>query len=100
MCHRSCRRRSGSTRLVRGRKTDATDAHSVALAGTRMTGLRPLVADADLDVLRLLADRRRSLGEEHTRKVSQAPLAPAFVNGSDLVVHLSKNRKRNNEPQV
>jgi hypothetical protein len=25
-----------------GRKTDATDAHSVALAATRMTGLRPL----------------------------------------------------------
>jgi hypothetical protein len=30
-----------------GRKTDATDAHSVALAGTRMAGLRPknLVTD-------------------------------------------------------
>jgi len=28
-----------------GRKTDATDAHSVALVGTRMTGLRPVVDD-------------------------------------------------------
>jgi transposase len=54
-----------------GRKTDATDAHSIALAGTRAAGLRPLVADADLEVLRLLADRRRQIGEEHTRKVSQ-----------------------------
>jgi transposase len=36
-----------------------------------VAGLRPVVGDADLDVLRLLADRRRSLGEEHTRKVSQ-----------------------------
>ena len=54
-----------------GRKTDATDAHSIALVGVRMAGLRPVVADADLDVLRLLADRRRQLGEEHTRKVSQ-----------------------------
>jgi len=54
-----------------GRKTDATDAHSIALAGTRAAGLRPLVADADLEVLRMLADRRRQLGEEHTRKVSQ-----------------------------
>jgi transposase len=54
-----------------GRKTDATDAHSIALAGTRVAGLRPVVADADLDVLRLLADRRRQLGEEHTRKVCQ-----------------------------
>ena len=54
-----------------GRKTDATDAHSIALVGTRMAGLRPVVADEDLEVLRLLADRRRSLGDEHTRKTSQ-----------------------------
>ncbi|WP_223163573.1 IS110 family transposase [Nocardioides humilatus] len=54
-----------------GRKTDATDAHSIALVGTRMTGLRPVANDQDLAVLRLLVDRRRSLGEEHTRKVSQ-----------------------------
>ena len=54
-----------------GRKTDATDAHSVALVGTRMTGLRPVINDEQLEVLRLLVDRRRSLGEEHTRKVSQ-----------------------------
>ncbi|MGN6753586.1 MAG: IS110 family transposase [Intrasporangium sp.] len=54
-----------------GRKTDATDAHSVALVGSRMAGLRPVVSDAQLEVLRLLADRRRSIGEEHTRKVGQ-----------------------------
>ena len=54
-----------------GRKTDATDAHSVALVGTRMAGLRPVVTDDQLEVLQLLVDRRRSMGEEHTRKVSQ-----------------------------
>jgi transposase len=54
-----------------GRKTDATDAHSVALIGTRMAGLRPVVDDQQLTILRLLADRRRSLGEDHTRIVSQ-----------------------------
>jgi transposase len=54
-----------------GRKTDATDAHSVALVGTRMSGLRPVVNDEQLAVLRLLVDRRRSLGDEHTRKTSQ-----------------------------
>jgi transposase len=54
-----------------GRKTDATDAHSIALVGVRTAGLRPVVADADLEVLRLLVDRRRQIGEEHTRKVSQ-----------------------------
>src|SRR6187402_2402265 len=54
-----------------GRKTDATDAHSVALVGTRMSGLRPVVDDQQLAVLRILVDRRRSLGEDHTRMISQ-----------------------------
>lgn len=49
-----------------GRKTDATDAHSIALVGTRMSGLRPVVNDEQLAVLRPLVDRRRSLGDEHT----------------------------------
>ena len=54
-----------------GRKTDVTDAHSVALAGTRMSGLRVVTDDQQLAVLRILADRRRSLGEDHTRMISQ-----------------------------
>ena len=54
-----------------GRKTDATDAHSVALVGTRMAGLRPVINDEQLAVLRILVDRRRALGEDHTRMVSQ-----------------------------
>ncbi len=54
-----------------GRKTDATDAHSVALVGTRMAGLRPVVDDQQLAVLRVLADRRWTLGEDHTRMVAQ-----------------------------
>jgi transposase len=54
-----------------GRKTDATDAHSIALVGTRMAGLRPVANDEQLAVLRILVDRRRCLGEDHTRMVSQ-----------------------------
>ena len=54
-----------------GRKTDATDAHSVALVGARMAGLRPVVDDQQLTVPRVLVDRRRSLGEDHTRMVAQ-----------------------------
>ena len=53
------------------RKTDATDAHSVALVGTRMAGLAGVVDDEQLAVLRVLADRRRSLSEDHTRMTSQ-----------------------------
>jgi transposase len=30
-----------------GRKTNATDAHSVALVGTRMAGLRPVVDESN-----------------------------------------------------
>src|SRR5206468_3683845 len=63
---------SARTRLFatgQGRKTDATDAHSVALAATRMQGLRPVAGDAQLAVLRILAGRRRSLGEDHTRMI-------------------------------
>ncbi|WP_245616056.1 IS110 family transposase [Phycicoccus jejuensis] len=54
-----------------GRKTDATDAHSVALVGTRMAGLRPVVPDAQREILRILVDRRRAIGDEHTVKVNQ-----------------------------
>jgi transposase len=54
-----------------GRKTDATDAHSVALAATRIRALRPVANDEQLTVLRIVADRRRSLGEDHTRMVCQ-----------------------------
>jgi transposase len=65
-----------------GRKTDATDAHSIALVGTRMAGLRPVVNDEHLALLRILVDRRRSLGEDHTRMVSQLhPLLLELIPG-------------------
>jgi transposase len=54
-----------------GRKTDAWDAHSVALVGTRMSGLHPVVDDEQRALLRILVDRRRALGEDHTRMISQ-----------------------------
>jgi transposase len=54
-----------------GRKTDATDAHSVALVGTRIAGLRPVVDDEQLAVLRIVIDRRQGLGEEHNRLIAQ-----------------------------
>lgn len=36
-----------------------------------MSGLRPVVDDQQLAVLRILVDRRRSLGEDHTRMISE-----------------------------
>jgi hypothetical protein len=40
----------------------------VALVGTRIAGLRPVVDDEQLTVLRVLVDRRRSLGTVSTRR--------------------------------
>ena len=45
-----------------GRKTDDADAHSIALVGVRMSGLRPLVNDAQVELPRVLVDRRRRAG--------------------------------------
>lgn len=65
-----------------GRKTDVTDAHSVTLAATRMPGLRQVADDQQLAVLRILAGRRRPLGEDHTRMVSQLhQLLPGLIPG-------------------
>jgi transposase len=76
---------SARTRLFatgQGRKTDATDAHSVALAATRMSGLRGVADDEQLAVLRILADRRRSLGEDHSRMISWLhQLLPGLILG-------------------
>jgi transposase len=36
-----------------------------------MSGLRPVAGNEQLTVLRILADRRRSLGEDHTRMICQ-----------------------------
>ena len=76
-----------------GRKTDATDAHSVALVGTRMAGLRPVVNDEQLAVLRVLVDRRRSLGEDHTRMVSQATFEQGKLLSSRVLPRLPEDRK-------
>ena len=40
------------------RKTDAHDAHSVAVVAVRTAGLRVLSSDAELEALRMLSDRR------------------------------------------
>jgi transposase len=54
-----------------GRKTDDTDAHSIALVGVRIAGLQPVVSDDQLEMLRLLVDRRRRIGADHTRMICQ-----------------------------
>ena len=76
---------------VQGRKTDPTDAQAVALAATRMRGLRPVSDDAQLAVLRVLADRRRSLGEDHIRMICQL-LADLIPGGAKKALSAAKAR--------
>lgn len=60
-CRRSCRRGAG-VRTGQGRKTDTTDAHSLALVATRTTGLQAVVNDEQPAVLRMLVDRPPGAG--------------------------------------
>jgi transposase len=54
-----------------GRKTDAVDAHSVATAALRATGLRQVAADDTTVALRLLVERRDQLGRSRTETVNR-----------------------------
>jgi transposase len=54
-----------------GRKTDPVDAHSVAVAGLRSHGLRPVTPDDTTVVMRLLVDRRDELGRARTDLISR-----------------------------
>jgi transposase len=49
------------------RKTDAHDAHAVAAVAVRTRGLRVLSYDSDLEVLRMLTDRRAELISQRVR---------------------------------
>ena len=59
-----------------GRKTDDTDAHSIALVGVRISGLQPVVSDDQLEMLRLLVDRRRRIGPGACHQDLSAPPTP------------------------
>jgi len=54
-----------------GRKTDATDAHSVAVVALRTRSLRQVRPDDRTVALRLLADRRDELGAARTLTVNR-----------------------------
>jgi transposase len=54
-----------------GRKTDATDAHSIALVAVRTPNLNQVRPDDHVVVVRILADRRDELGVTRTAVVSR-----------------------------
>jgi len=53
------------------RKTDARDAHSVAVVAARTEGLRVLQIDGELEALRLLVDRRQALTSRRVQSVDR-----------------------------
>jgi transposase len=53
------------------RKSDAVDAHAVAMVAVRTPGLRPLSYDEELIALRLLADRRDELAKHRVQTVNR-----------------------------
>jgi transposase len=55
-----------------GRKTDAHDAHAIVMVALRDKRLREVVIDEDLEVLRLLVDRRDELAHARTQAVNRA----------------------------
>ena len=53
------------------RKTDAHDAHSIAVVAVRTEGLRVLQVDAELEALRMLTDRREALTRRRVQTVNR-----------------------------
>ena len=53
------------------RKTDAHDAHAVAVVAVRTQGLRVLSYDVELEALRMLADRREELTRQRIQTVNR-----------------------------
>ena len=53
------------------RKTDALDAHSIAVVAVRTEGLRVLVEDGELEALRMLTDRRDELAHQRVQTVNR-----------------------------
>jgi transposase len=77
------------------RKTDATDAHAVAMVALRTAGLRELAFDEELLALRLLADRRDELAKLRVQTVNRlhrllTELIPGGANKRDLSVLQAK----------
>jgi transposase len=65
---------SARTRLLdtdHNRKTDAHDAHAVAVVAVRTAGLRVLSHDEGLEAMRMLADRRAELAQQRVQTVNR-----------------------------
>jgi transposase len=70
----TCRPSSPRVRLFdtgHNRKTDALDAHSIAVVAVRTKNLRVLTPDGELEALRMLTDRRDELAHRRVQTVNR-----------------------------
>jgi transposase len=86
-----------------GRKTDATDAHAIAVVAVRTPGLAQVAVDGELVALRLLADRRDELAGARTRTANRLHRlllelipagAPRFLSATQAKALLATVRPR------
>jgi transposase len=86
-----------------GRRTDATDAHSIAVVAVRTPGLQVVAVDGELVALRLLSDRRDELARTRTQTISRLHRlllelipggAPRFLSAAQAKTLLSSVRPR------
>ncbi len=63
------------------RKTDAHDAHSIAMVAVRTTGPRVLELDGELEALRMLADRREALSRRRVQTVDRLQAKKDITTG-------------------
>jgi transposase len=77
-----------------GRKTDPVDAHSIAVAALRTTGLRQVIADDATVALRLLIDRRELLGRTRVDAINRLhqQLLELVPGGADKFLTATKAR--------
>ena len=76
------------------RKTDALDAHSIAIVAVRTKGLRVLAPDGELGALRMLADRRDELS--HLRGDAGVG-SPGHLNGSAFATKVARISSSNDD---
>jgi transposase len=85
------------------RKTDAHDAHSIAMVAVRTRGLRVLAVDGELEALRLLVERREALTRRRVQIVDrlQALLAELLPGQAkkDLTTGQAKRRLASVRPR-
>jgi transposase len=75
------------------RKTDARDAHSIAVVALRTEGLRVLQVDGELEALRMLVERREALTRRRVQSVNRLQASGRAASGAGEEGHHHRSGK-------